>query len=172
MKLKKTIMLFGIKKLMRLLGKIEPMRRSKHEAESVSEAVWQEALRLVEENGATDKRRCLGMMYACRLMEDHDRETCVVGLLHGAIDCSRYTFEGILRAGIPSSVVERLRILQSDEERDYMAYLARVKQDRIATAVKVKELEEALRDRNLTTEKKEKYECALSYLCDREEAVA
>ncbi len=163
MKIKKMIATFGVEYLMKLLIKLDATRACKDE--QMNEEVWNTALRLTEDlREKRSKKRYLGMLYACELLKEQNREACIVGLLHGAVDCSRYTFEGLAREEIPMSVIARLQILQTNEDEDYMTYIARVKQDRMATAVKIKELQAAVEFLDKTAEEKAKHESALLYL--------
>lgn len=69
-----------------------------------------------------------------------DEETTAAALLHDVIEDSDITAEDLLAAGISEPVVEAVKLLTHSKEEPYMDYLARVKDDPIARAVKLADL--------------------------------
>ena len=68
-------------------------------------------------------------------------ETTVVALLHDVIEDTDCTAEDIAAMGFPSSVVDALKLLTHDPHVPYMTYVAAIKADPIARAVKLADLE-------------------------------
>lgn len=69
-----------------------------------------------------------------------DEETTAAALLHDVIEDSDVTAEDLLAAGISQPVVEAVKLLTHAEDEPYMDYLARIKNDPIARAVKLADL--------------------------------
>lgn len=69
-----------------------------------------------------------------------NEETTAAALLHDVIEDSDTTAEDLLEAGISPRVVEAVKLLTHAEEEPYMDYLARIKQNPIARAVKLADL--------------------------------
>ena len=67
-------------------------------------------------------------------------ETVVVALLHDVVEDTAYTLEDVRAAGFPDSVIEALALLTHDKSVPYMEYVARIKGNPIAKAVKLADL--------------------------------
>ena len=74
-----------------------------------------------------------------------DEATTVTALLHDIVKEADYTFEQVQAAGFGENILEALRLLTySDEnpsEEAYLQYIAALKQNPIARAVKIADLE-------------------------------
>ena len=91
--------------------------------------------------GQTDKA---GVPYICHpihIAEQMDsEESCVVALLHDVIEDSDITLE-ILSKYFNDDIITALRVLTKKENDDYVMYIKRVKTNKLATKVKIKDLE-------------------------------
>ncbi len=67
-------------------------------------------------------------------------ETTAVALLHDVIEDTDYTLADIAAMGFPQSVTDALKLLTHDERVPYMTYVAAIKQNPIARAVKLADL--------------------------------
>ena len=67
-------------------------------------------------------------------------ETVIVALLHDVVEDTDYTLEDIRAMGFPDSVVEALALLTHDKSVPYMDYVAKIKENPIAKAVKLADL--------------------------------
>ena len=74
-----------------------------------------------------------------------DEATTVTALLHDIVKNTDYTFERLLEEGFGEDVVDAIRLLTHPDgdlsEEDYMAYIEALKQNPIARAVKIADLE-------------------------------
>lgn len=70
---------------------------------------------------------------------DDEYSTCVA-LLHDVIEDTKITLEDIKNEGFPSEVVEAISYLTRDKNVDYMSYVANIKNNKIATKVKIADL--------------------------------
>lgn len=67
-------------------------------------------------------------------------ETTIVALLHDVVEDTPYTFADLEQMGFGEDVLEALKLLTHDDEVDYMDYVAEIKKNPIATAVKMADL--------------------------------
>jgi len=67
-------------------------------------------------------------------------ETVIVALLHDVVEDTDYTLDDIRAMGFPDSVVEALALLTHDKSVPYMDYVAQIKDNPIAKAVKLADL--------------------------------
>ena len=67
-------------------------------------------------------------------------ETVVVALLHDVVEDTDYTLDDIRAMGFPDSVVEALALMTHDKSVTYMDYVAKIKSNPIAKAVKLADL--------------------------------
>ncbi len=70
---------------------------------------------------------------------DDEYSTCVA-LLHDVIEDTKIALEDIKNEGFPSEVVEAISYLTRDKNVDYMSYVANIKNNKIATKVKIADL--------------------------------
>lgn len=91
--------------------------------------------------GQTDKAGVPYIFHPIHIAEQMDsEESCVVALLHDVIEDSDITLE-ILSKYFNDDIIAALRVLTKKENDDYVMYIKRVKTNRLATKVKIKDLE-------------------------------
>lgn len=96
--------------------------------------------------GARDKSGVPYVFHPFHVAEQmRDEVTTVVALLHDVIEDTDYTFEMLRAEGFGDDVLDALRLLTRSEdvktEEDYMAYVAKIKVNPVARAVKIADLE-------------------------------
>ena len=69
-----------------------------------------------------------------------NENTTVVALLHDVVEDSNYTFADLQELGFSESVLAALRLLTHDESVPYMDYVAAIKKNPVARAVKLADL--------------------------------
>ncbi len=69
-----------------------------------------------------------------------DEVTTVVALLHDVVEDADWTLEGLEAEGFAPEVIAALRLLTHNDDTLYMDYVARIKPDPIARAVKLADL--------------------------------
>lgn len=75
------------------------------------------------------------------LAEQMDSEdTVTVALLHDVVEDTNYTIEDIIAMGFPKSVTDALALMTHDKTVPYMDYVAKIKTNPIAKAVKLADL--------------------------------
>ena len=91
--------------------------------------------------GQTDKAGVPYIFHPIHIAEQMDsEESCVVALLHDVIEDSDITLE-ILSKYFNDDIITALRVLTKKENDDYLMYIKRVKTNKLATKVKIKDLE-------------------------------
>ena len=91
--------------------------------------------------GQTDKAGVPYIFHPIHIAEQMDsEESCVVALLHDVIEDSDITLE-ILSKYFHDDIIAALRVLTKKENDDYVMYIKRVKTNKLATKVKIKDLE-------------------------------
>ncbi len=68
-----------------------------------------------------------------------DEISCVSALLHDVVEDTEITFED-LKKEFPNEVIEAVKALTHDSAVDYMEYIKGVKQNKIATKVKIADI--------------------------------
>jgi (p)ppGpp synthase/HD superfamily hydrolase len=69
-----------------------------------------------------------------------EENTVVAALLHDVVEDTPYTFDDLLAMGFGEEVVAALRLLTHDDAVPYMDYVANIKANPIARAVKLADL--------------------------------
>ena len=69
-----------------------------------------------------------------------DEATTVAALLHDVVEDMPYTFRDLEEMGFSPEVIAALRLLTHDEGEEYLAYVARIRENPIAKAVKLADL--------------------------------
>ena len=91
--------------------------------------------------GQTDKAGVPYIFHPIHIAEQMDsEESCVVALLHDVIEDSDITLE-ILSKYFDDDIIAALKVLTKKENDDYVMYIKRVKTNKLATKVKIKDLE-------------------------------
>ena len=67
-------------------------------------------------------------------------ETTIVALLHDVVEDTRYTFRHLEKMGFEKPIIEALRLLTHNDGSKYMEYVAKIKNNPIAKAVKLADL--------------------------------
>ncbi len=93
--------------------------------------------------GQTDKAGEIYILHPLRLMNkmDHDYERAAA-LLHDVIEDSYYTSEKLKEYGIPDEVIEAVLCLTKNQGETYEEFIERVRQNKLAKAVKKADLED------------------------------
>jgi (p)ppGpp synthase/HD superfamily hydrolase len=69
-----------------------------------------------------------------------DETTTIVALLHDVVEDTDYTLDDLREMGFAEEVIEALGLLTHDDNVPYMDYVATVKENSIARAVKLADL--------------------------------
>ena len=99
-----------------------------------------------------------------------DEATTVVALLHDVVEDTNTTFEDLEKQGFDEEIISALKLLTHNDDTPYMDYVAEIKNNKIATAVKLADLRHNsdLTRLDVVDEKalkrKEKYEKAIKFL--------
>ena len=67
-------------------------------------------------------------------------ETTIVALLHDVVEDTDYTLEDLAAMGFHDRVIAAIRLMTHDENIPYMEYVAKIKDNPIAKAVKLADL--------------------------------
>ena len=132
------------------------------------------AIEIVQEahKGVKDKGGHDYINHPIRVMHamSNDQEK-IVAILHDVVEDSDWTFERLKEEGFEDSVIESLRcVTKYSEEEDYQEFIRRAATNKIATKVKMADIEDnldlsrlgTLTEKDLTRIKK--YKKALKYL--------
>ena len=106
-------------------------------------ALTKQALKLCFEahREQTDKSGMPYVFHPFHLAEQMEtEETTIVALLHNVVEDTNYTLEDLADMGFGESVIEALSLLTHDDEVEYMDYVRAIKENPIATAVKLADL--------------------------------
>ena len=99
-----------------------------------------------------------------------DENTTIVALLHDVVEDTEYSLDDLKNMGFPQQVIEALGLLTHDKSVPYMDYIAEIKNNPIAKAVKLADLKHNndlsrldIIDAKVIS-RKEKYEKAIAFL--------
>ena len=119
----------------------------------------------------TDKSGMPYVFHPFHLAEQMEtEETTIVALLHDVVEDTDYTLKDLTDMGFGESVIEALSLLTHDDEVEYMDYVRAIKENPIATAVKLADLRhnsDLSRMDEITEkvlERREKYLKAIAFL--------
>ena len=101
------------------------------------------AMRLCYEahHGQTDKAGVPYVFHPFHLAEQMtDEDSAVAALLHDVAEDTEYTLEDLAAMGFSARVMEALRLLTHDPSVPYLTYVASLKENPIARAVKLADL--------------------------------
>lgn len=150
------------------------MRRGKGIA-MLYTALTKKALKLCFEahKGQTDKSGIPYVFHPFHLAEQMEtEETVIAALLHDVVEDTAYTLQDLAEMGFPETVIAALRLLTHDDAEAYMEYVAKIKGNPIAKAVKLADLRHNsdLNRLDLIDEKAlrrvQKYKDAAALLCE------
>ena len=128
--------------------------------------IAQEAHKGVKDKGGYDYiHHPIRVMHAM----SNDQEK-IVAILHDAVEDSDWTFDRLKEEGFEDSAIESLRCVTKYSEEDYQEFIKRAATNKIATKVKIADIEDnldlsrlgTLTEKDLT--RIEKYKKALKYL--------
>ena len=89
----------------------------------------------------TDKSGMPYVFHPFHLAEQmQDEESTVVALLHDVIEDSDHTVDDLRRMGFSETVLSAIALMTHDPDVPYMDYVAKIKEDPIARAVKLADL--------------------------------
>lgn len=89
----------------------------------------------------TDKSGMPYVFHPFHLAEQmKDEYTTIVALLHDVVEDTDITFDDLAAEGFPEEVISALRLLTHEDGVEYMDYVARIKDNPIAVAVKLADL--------------------------------
>ena len=92
-------------------------------------------------HGQTDKTGLPYIHHPLHLAEQmEDEYSCCAALLHDVVEDTALDFSDLEREGIPVPVLEALQLLTHDDNTPYMDYVAALKHNPIARAVKLADL--------------------------------
>ena len=107
-------------------------------------------------------------LVAKRVLGDHEAQ--VVAWLHDVIEDTGETEESLIEAGIPSHLVDAVRLMTKTRESSYEDYLDRIASSPLATKVKIADMISNLAD-NPTAKRIRKYAKGLLRLTRQHEAL-
>ncbi len=89
----------------------------------------------------TDKSGLPYVFHPFHLAEQmQDEDTTITALLHDVVEDTHYTFDDLQTMGFPKHILDALKLLTHDDTVPYMEYVATLKQNPIAKAVKLADL--------------------------------
>ncbi len=89
----------------------------------------------------TDKSGLPYVFHPFHLAEQMEtEETTITALLHDVVEDTPYTIGDLRELGFPESVLAAIALMTHDEETPYLDYVARLKDNPIARAVKLADL--------------------------------
>ena len=90
----------------------------------------------------------------------NDFDCRIVGWLHDVLEDTDTTEQNLIDEGIPSRLVKSIKNLTKKEEENYYDFVMRIKNDPIATKVKIADIEDNLSDNLKEGSLKDKYRLA------------
>ena len=89
----------------------------------------------------TDKSGVPYVFHPIHLAEQmRDEDTTVTALLHDVIEDTVYTFDDLVKMDFSENVITALKLLTHDKSVPYMEYVAKIKENPVAKAVKLADL--------------------------------
>ena len=102
-----------------------------------------------------------------------DEKTTIVALLHDVVEDTSYTLQDLLAMGFNQEVLDAIALMTHDKNMPYMEYVAKIRENPIARAVKLADLRHnsdlTRMDEITETELKrvEKYKAAMQLLTEK-----
>ena len=103
----------------------------------------------------------------------HDEKTTIVALLHDVVEDTSYTLQDLRAIGFNQEVLDAIALMTHDKNMPYMEYVAKIRENPIARAVKLADLRHnsdlTRMDEITETELKrvEKYKAAMQLLTEK-----
>ena len=103
----------------------------------------------------------------------HDEKTTIVALLHDVVEDTSYTLQDLRAIGFNQEVLDAIALMTHDKNVPYMEYVAKIRENPIARAVKLADLRHnsdlTRMDEITETELKrvEKYKAAMQLLTEK-----
>ena len=89
----------------------------------------------------TDKSGIPYVFHPFHLAEQmQSEETTIAALLHDVVEDTEYTLQDLAAMGFDPVVIDALALLTHDDDTPYMDYVARIKENPVAKAVKLADL--------------------------------
>lgn len=76
------------------------------------------------------------------MMRGKNEQEKICGVLHDVVEDTEWTFESLQKEGFPEEIISAVHCLTKGEEEPYDDYIARVKTNKLAIAVKINDLED------------------------------
>lgn len=101
-----------------------------------------------------------------------DEDTTIVALLHDVVEDTDYTLEDLKNMGFSQQVLEAIALMTHEEDVPYLEYVAKIKENPIAKAVKLADIDHNSDQTRLDPEDpripywQEKYAAARKTLCE------
>lgn len=92
-----------------------------------------------------------------------DEATTVVALLHDVVEDTPYTLDDLRRLGFPQEMMDALALMTHDKSVPYMEYVAKIRENPIARAVKLADLKHNSDLSRLDTVTEEDMQRAMKY---------
>lgn len=125
----------------------------------------------------TDKSGVPYIFHPIHLAEQMtDEATTCVALLHDVVEDTEVTLEDLRTAGFPAEVLDAIRLMTHDEAIPYLDYVGKIKENPIATVVKLADLKHNSDTTRLAVvdekalARVEKYRNAMALLTDTDDA--
>lgn len=122
----------------------------------------------------TDKSQLPYVFHPIHLAEQmQTEETVITALLHDVVEDSSYTLQNLRNYGFPETVLEAVSLLTHEKAVPYFSYIANIKQNPIARAVKLADLKHNSdlsrldKIRTADLERRQKYLRAIAILEDK-----
>lgn len=121
--------------------------------------------------GQTDKGGHPYILHPLRVMHNVSNiDEKIVAVLHDVVEDSNYTFADLAKKGISNKCIEALMLLTHEKGMPYMAYIDKIKSNKLATLVKLSDLKDNCDLSRLSDvgdkdkERVKKYRIAIAYL--------
>ena len=69
-----------------------------------------------------------------------DEDTTVVALLHDVVEDTHYTIDDLAAMGFNDRILDAIQLMTHDDDVPYMDYVAKIKENPVAKAVKLADL--------------------------------
>lgn len=121
--------------------------------------------------GQTDKGGHPYILHPLRVMHNLSNiDEKIVAVLHDVVEDSNYAFADLAKKGISNKCIEALMLLTHEKGMPYMAYIDKIKSNKLATLVKLSDLKDNCDLSRLSDvgdkdkERVKKYRIAIAYL--------